>query len=94
MDGPRVYYAIWNKAVREIKIPMISIYIEYEKQNKWTNNTKQNRLIDTENKLVIARVKRLVERVSEIGKEVWDITSCYKVRKAKWYTVQHKEYSQ
>ena len=53
MDGPRVYYAIWNKAVREIKIPMISIYIEYEKQNKWTNNTKQNRLIDTENKLVV-----------------------------------------
>ena len=89
MDGPRVFCAIWNKAVREIKIPMISIYIEYKKQSEWTNKTKQNRLMDTENKLVIARVKRVVERVSEICRKVWDVASCYKMRKAKCYNVQH-----
>ena len=56
-------------------------------KNKANEQAKQNRLMDIENKLVIARVKRVVVGVSEIGRGVWDITSCYKIRKAKWYNV-------
>ena len=40
--------------------------MESKKQNKWTNTTKRNRLVDTENKWVIARGEG-VGRVSEIG---------------------------
>ena len=58
MDEPRRYYAKWNKS-EENKYHMISLIcgIKLKKkknQNKYTNTTKQSRVIGTENNLAVA----------------------------------------
>ena len=40
MDGLRRYYAKWNKSKRERQI-WFHLYMEFKKQRKWTNITKQ-----------------------------------------------------
>ena len=42
-DGPRGYYAKWNKADRKRNTVWFHLYVESKKQNKWTNKTKQER---------------------------------------------------
>ena len=64
MDGPRGYYAKWNKSDRESQILYVIIYMW--NLNK-TKQNKTNRLIDTENKLVVARGEE-IERTDKIGK--------------------------
>ena len=56
MDGPRGYYAQWNKSGGERQIPYDFTYM-WNLKHKTNEHTKQNwnRLIDTENKLVITR---------------------------------------
>ena len=50
MDGPREYYAKWNKSDRERQIQYDFTYMgNLKKQDKWTNI--RNRVIDTENKI-------------------------------------------
>ena len=44
MDGPRGYYAKWNK----INIIWLNLYVESKEQNKWTNKIETNS--DTENR--------------------------------------------
>ena len=56
MDGPGGYYAKWNKSDREKQILCDFTYmcnLKY-KTNAQTKQNK-NRLIDTENKLVLAK---------------------------------------
>ena len=54
MDGPRGYYAKCNKSDREKQIPSdFNFMWILKKQNIWTN--KKKRLIETENKVKIAR---------------------------------------
>ena len=55
MDGPRGYYAKWNKLFRERQIP-------YDLTYMWTlknsiNKQNRNRPIDTENMLMVVRGK-------------------------------------
>ena len=49
MDEPWGYYAKWNKSDRENAM-WSHLYVESEKQNKWTKKTKS---IDIENKKVV-----------------------------------------
>ena len=55
MDGAWGYYAQWNKSDRERQIPHDFTYM-WNLKNKTRKQTKP-RLIDTENKLVVARGK-------------------------------------
>ena len=56
MDGARGYYATCNKSDRERQIPydLICMWNLKNKTNELTS-LKRNRLIDTENKQVVAR---------------------------------------
>ena len=56
MDEPRGYYAKQNKLDQERQIPYDFTYM-WNLKNKTNDQTYQNRnrLIDTENKLVVAR---------------------------------------
>ena len=36
VDGARVYYARWNKSVRERQTPCDFTHVEFKKQSKWT----------------------------------------------------------
>ena len=58
LEGPRGHYAKWNKSVKN-KYLMISLMCGiFKKKNK-------TKFVDTENRLVIARVKRW--RVGKMG---------------------------
>ena len=60
------------------------------------NITKQNRLTDIENKLVVTSGEREGGR-GKIGvgeEEVQTIDTMYKINKLQGYIIQHKEYSQ
>ena len=69
MNGPRGYYAKWNKSHRERHILYDFTYM-LNLKNKRNEQTKQNRnkLMDTENKLAVARREK-DERKNEIGKD-------------------------
>ena len=58
-EGPRGYYAKWNKSDKERQIPYNFTYIWNQKKHKQTNKKttkqKRNRCTDTENKLMVAR---------------------------------------
>ena len=54
MDGPGGYYAKWNKSDRERQIPHDFTYM-WNLENKTNNKQNKNRLIDTENGLVVDR---------------------------------------
>ena len=68
MDTPGGCYAKWNKLDRKKQIPYDFTYM-WNLKNKTNEQTKQkrNRLIDTENKLVVARGEEGGE-MNEIGK--------------------------
>ena len=40
MDGPRGYYAKWNKSVRERQVPYVLLYVECKEHYKWKNKTQ------------------------------------------------------
>ena len=61
MEGPRVYYAKWNVRQRKTNTVWFHLYVESKKQNK---QKTRNRIIDTQNKLVVAGE----EGVGGIGK--------------------------
>ena len=72
MNGPREYYAKWNKPVRERQIPYnFSHYAESNEQN-WTNKQNSDRLLDTESRLTTVRREgvegrgKMVKRLSKI----------------------------
>ena len=53
MDGPRGYYAKWNKSDREkTNTTWFHLYVEFKQQNK---HNKTETVADTKNKLVVAR---------------------------------------
>ena len=58
-DGSRGYYVKWNKSDRErwIYTIWLHLYVEPKKNKQAKKNVK--RLIDTENKLIVARVKEV-----------------------------------
>ena len=62
MDGPRRYYAKWNKSDRERQISYDFIY-KWNRKNKINEQTKLNKFIDTENKVMVA----IWERVRGLG---------------------------
>ena len=83
-----------NEISGQRKINTIYLNVESEKQNKWTNITKQFRLIDRENKQVVARGERDSGGVSEIAREVKRYDLPYKRHQSWRWNVQHGEYSQ
>ena len=54
VSGPWGYYSKWNMSDRERQIPYDFTYM-WNLKNRTNEQTKQNRLIDKENKLVVAR---------------------------------------
>ena len=57
MDGPRRFYAKWNKSVRERQIPYDFTYMQNLRNNIY-EQINRNRLIVTENRLMVAREER------------------------------------
>ena len=56
MDGPRGYYAKWNKSDRERQMPYDFTYMwNLKKWYKWTYLQNRNRLTDIENKLMVTK---------------------------------------
>ena len=53
MDGPKEYYAKWNKSERDTHTNTVYFHLHVES----TKTKNRNRLIDTENKLIVAREK-------------------------------------
>ena len=58
-------YAKWKKPDKEKQIPQDFTYM-HNLKNKTNEQTKQNRLIDTENKLVVAK-KEGSSRIDRTG---------------------------
>ena len=81
--------------VKQVKERQIVYIITYMCNPKYKTNeyNKTNRLIDTENKLMVTNAESEGERDKPwIGnKEVQ--TTMYKINKLRGYTVQHREYS-
>ena len=67
------------------------LYVDLKK-NKRMNITKQNRLRDTENKLVVASELRGQDRGK--GLRGTDYNTMYKINKLQGYSVQHRKHSQ
>ena len=81
MDGPRWHYAKWNKTEKD-KYHMILLICGILKKQ-----TTKSKLIDTENKLVVARVgKKGLDRKGESGQKVQ--ISNYKINKSWGCNVQ------
>ena len=73
MDGPREFYAKWNKSDRKIPYEISqtnTIWFHLCVESKKQVNKKKNRkrLINTENKLVVARGE-VGEGLGKIGEE-------------------------
>ena len=56
LDGPTGYCGKWNKSDRERQTPYDFTYMWNLKNKKKTNKQNRNRLTDTENRLMVARV--------------------------------------
>ena len=87
MDGSKGYYAKWNKSDRERQIPYYLICGILK-----TKQTQQNKniLIDTENKLVVAKEEGGWDKIIRGDEE--QQTSSYKTNKPWGCDTQHKEY--
>ena len=67
MDGPRGYYAEWNKSVRETNTIWFHLYVESKEQNK----QNWNRLKDTENRPMVARKEDWVKKAKGLRSTNW-----------------------
>ena len=54
MDGTRDSHAKWSKSERERQIPYDITYLKSNTRGKWTHLQKRNKLMDMENRLVVA----------------------------------------
>lgn len=58
MDGSRRYYAKWNKSDRKGQKLYDLTHVEYKTKKEPTNKQNKNRLIDTDNRMVVTRGER------------------------------------
>ena len=70
MDGPQGHYAKWNKSARERQMPYDLSYRWNRNKNLYKQRKKPHKLIDTENRLVVARGGRGVGERGEEGQKV------------------------
>ena len=92
MDGPWGHYAKWNKSDRERQMPYDLVFMWKLKNKTNIQRTNQPKLIDTENRLVVARGGcGGWAKMDEVHQKMQ--TSSYKVNKSWGYNVQHGDYT-
>ena len=103
MDGPWEHYAQWNKSDEKQILHDLPYTWNWKKENKTKNQTNKQKteLLDSENRLVVARgvsgawwgcgMGGGVGKIHEGGQKIQ--TSSYKINKPCGWNAEHGDYS-